>query len=160
MYANLFITQTANCCEIHGGLQCKKETYEFAQVWHTFLCEIGAVSKQERPTWTYNTVFWKLWSCEFPCMVYLPSFTPLKFKIAPENRPSQKDSSFPTTTFQGRAVKLPWREIDPNLKAQGIHPTDWWIIQRFLAKNVHIGVEPKIGGFYPKMDGLFHGKPY
>ncbi len=23
-----------------------------------------------------------------------------------------------------------------------------------------MGVEPKIVGFYPKMDGLFHGKPY
>ena len=24
----------------------------------------------------------------------------------------------------------------------------------------HLGVEPKIGVFTPKMDGLFHGKPY
>ncbi len=24
----------------------------------------------------------------------------------------------------------------------------------------HMGVEPKIGGKPPKMDGLFHGKPY
>ena len=51
---------------------------------------------------------------ELTMYVYLPSFTPLKFKIAPENRPSQKDSSFPTTIFQGRAVKLPWRTIKIN----------------------------------------------
>ena len=29
-----------------------------------------------------------------------------KFNIAPENRPSQKETSLPTTIFQGRAVKL------------------------------------------------------
>ena len=32
--------------------------------------------------------------------------TPWKFNIAPENIPSQKESSLPTIIFQGRAVKL------------------------------------------------------
>ncbi len=26
--------------------------------------------------------------------------------------------------------------------------------------RLYMGVEPKIGVFSPKMDGLFHGKPY
>ena len=26
--------------------------------------------------------------------------------------------------------------------------------------DIDMGVEPKIGGKPPKMDGLFHGKPY
>jgi len=32
-------------------------------------------------------------------------YTPWKFNIAPENIPSQKESSLPTIIFQGRAVK-------------------------------------------------------
>ena len=35
------------------------------------------------------------------------SITPWKFNIAPENNPSQKESSLPTIIFQGRTVKLP-----------------------------------------------------
>ena len=34
------------------------------------------------------------------------SYTPWKFNIAPENIPSQKESSLPTIHFQGQAVKL------------------------------------------------------
>ena len=37
---------------------------------------------------------------------YWPPTAPLKFNIAPEKLPSQQESSFPTTIFQGRAVKL------------------------------------------------------
>ena len=33
-------------------------------------------------------------------------FTHLKLNVAPENRPSQKENSLPTTMFRGRAVKL------------------------------------------------------
>ena len=37
------------------------------------------------------------------CMVYLPTWkvTLPKFNIAPENRPSQKETSLPTIIFQG-----------------------------------------------------------
>ena len=51
------------------------------------------------------------------------------------------------------------------------HTQHWWLspgrrrhgktcLQKmhFIVSNM--GVEPKIGGFSPKMDGLFHGKPY
>ena len=37
------------------------------------------------------------------------SITPRKFNIAPENWPSQKESSLPTIIFQGRAAAVKFR---------------------------------------------------
>ena len=39
-------------------------------------------------------------------IVYFIQFTNLKYNIAPENIPSQQESSLPTIIFQGQTVKL------------------------------------------------------
>ena len=63
-----------------------------------------------------------------------------KFNIAPENIPSQKESSLPTIIFQGRAVKLPGCKIvgenyQSQLVSQMNHPSTTF---RFLGWLKHL----------------------
>ena len=47
--------------------------------------------------------------------------TPRKFHVAPENRPSQKESNLPTIIFQGRTVKFLWVYPCPNKKEKPVY---------------------------------------
>ena len=64
--------------------------------------------------------------------------TPRKFNIAPENKPSQKESSLPTIIFQGRAVKFPGCKCSQSWNITGAFPPPWfqnWHVVFFLRKK-------------------------
>ena len=70
-----------------------------------FFCHFLNGSKQKkRRSWpTHGLSLFYPHSMVF--FFYVRLVTPWKFNMAPENIPSQKESSLPTIIFQGRAVK-------------------------------------------------------